>query len=158
MSGATLALIELTKHFTKDLPARLPKMWDLMVGQLIQMVDPDSFRPATCLNRDKESEQIVWALQVLEVTSQSAHGSLLPGLMSAALPRCCILLSHPYRQVRHLASRCLAAFAKLNSVSTMEQVVVNVLPMLDASDSEIDRQVSKYELNIVYLIVQKKYV
>lgn len=136
-----MALSEITKHFSDHLPARLPKMWDLIVGQLVQLVDPNTFDPTACLNRDREAEQLVWALQVLETASQSVHSSLLPELMAAALPRCCILLSHPYRQVRHLSSRCLAAFAKLDSVVVMEQVVAQVLPMLDAADCEIDRQV-----------------
>lgn len=60
--------------------------------------------------------------------------------MDICLIRLCVLLSHPYKAVRHLASRCLATFAKLESVRVMELIVSIVLPKLGATDCDIDRQ------------------
>lgn len=77
---------------------------------------------------------------MLEVTTASAHPSLRQILMEKSLRRLCVLLSHPYRAVRHLTSRCLAAFARLDSVPVMELVVGEVLPKLGCVDSDIDRQ------------------
>lgn len=111
-----------------------------MVGQLTCTVHPERFVAGEWLNRDSEAEQLVWALQVLEVTAPCVHHSLQEELMDLSLLRLCVLLSHPYRAVRHLASRCLAVFAKMNSVKVMELVVVKVLPLLGAIDCEIDRQ------------------
>lgn len=104
----------------------LPKLWELMVGQLTQTVHPESFTPGEWINKDNEAEQLVWALQVLEVTAPCVHESLKDELMNLSLLRLCVLLSHPYRAVRHLASRCLAVLAKMDSVKVMELVVSKV--------------------------------
>jgi TATA-binding protein-associated factor len=138
--GATLGLMEITSYFGRDLPEKIPKLWELMVGQLVEAIDPDVFDANSWYDKDDESEKLVWALQVLEVTSSSLHPSLRPDLMEKSLRRLCVLLSHPYRAVRHLASRCLAVFAKLDSVTVMEMVVNSVLPKLGAIDCDIDRQ------------------
>lgn len=124
--GATLALTEIVRYFKSELQEKLPKLWELMVGQLVQMVDPENFDIQNLLEKDNAAEQIVWALQVLEVTSPSVHVSLRSSMMEITLNRICLLLSHPYRAVRHLASRCLAAFAKMDSVPVMELIVNKV--------------------------------
>lgn len=135
--GATLALTEIARYFGADLPNKLPKLWGLIMGQLVNKVDPNNFVPV--YGNDQEAEQLVWDLQVLEVSTASLHESLLPELMDNSLSRLCVLLSHPYRAARHLAARCLAVFAKLNSVKVMELVVSKVLPKLGAVDCDIDR-------------------
>nr|CAD7432737.1 unnamed protein product [Timema monikensis] len=56
------------------------------------------------------------------------------------LPRMCLLLTHPYRAVRHMAARCLGALAALSSVPVMTHVVDQVLPLLGTIDSDINRQ------------------
>lgn len=122
--GATFALTEITRYFGAELPEKIPKLWDLIVGQLVSTVDPNNFVPVW--GRDQVAEQLVWDLQVLEVTSHSVHEKLLPELMDKTLERLCVLLSHPYRAVRHLSARCMAAFAKINSVKVMELVVSKV--------------------------------
>ncbi|EFA08205.1 TATA-binding protein-associated factor 172-like Protein [Tribolium castaneum] len=138
--GATLALVAVTSYFGEELPEKIPKLWELMVGQLCETIDPQNFDAKSWYEKDDESERLVWALQVLEVTSSSLHASLRPLLMEKTLKRLCVLLSHPYRAVRHLASRCLAVFAKLDSVRVMEVIVETVLPKLGAIDCDIDRQ------------------
>ncbi|XP_050311061.1 TATA-binding protein-associated factor 172 isoform X6 [Anthonomus grandis grandis] len=137
--GTTFALGEITRYFGAELPAKIPKLWDLIVGQLVNEVDdPDTFRPVS--GADPVAERLVGDLQVLEVTAPSVHPDLLPELMEKTLGRLCVLLSHPYRAVRHLAARCMAAFAKLDSVKVMEMVVSRVLPKLGATDCDIKRQ------------------
>ncbi|KAJ8933842.1 hypothetical protein NQ314_013764 [Rhamnusium bicolor] len=138
--GAMLALTSITNHFGANLPKKAPKLWAFMVGQLTDSVDPYNFDANALYNRDNEAEQLVWALQVLEITSTSLHKSLLPDVMNRSLVRLCVILSHPYRAVRHLSSRCLAAFAKLDSVKVLELIVNIVLPKLGATDCDIDRQ------------------
>ncbi|CAH1116110.1 unnamed protein product [Phaedon cochleariae] len=138
--GATAALVAVARHFGRSLPASMPKLWEEMAGRLVEAVDPLAFDPAAAVGKDAEAERIVWALQVLEVTSSDLHASLLPDLMTQCLGRLCVLLSHPYRAVRHLAARCLAALARLDSVRAMEMLVGAVLPKLGATDRDIDRQ------------------
>lgn len=72
--------------------------------------------------------------------SPSLHESLLPEVLNISLSRLCVLISHPYKAVRHLTSRCLAMLAKLDSVRIMELIVNIVLPKLEATDCDIDRQ------------------
>lgn len=62
--GATLALIAITKHFGEDLPTKAPKLWEYMVGELTQSIDPYNFNPSCFANKDEETEKLVWALQV----------------------------------------------------------------------------------------------
>ncbi|KAG5883002.1 hypothetical protein JTB14_033457 [Gonioctena quinquepunctata] len=141
--GATFALTAITEHFSENVLTSAPKLWEFMVGQLTETIDPFTFNAgnAGCFfGRDDDAERLVWALQVLEVTCSSLHKSLLPDVMNKCLIRLCVLLSHPYRAVRHLASRCLAMFAKLDSVRVMEMIVNIVLPKLGATDCDIDRQ------------------
>ncbi|KAL3274370.1 hypothetical protein HHI36_015768 [Cryptolaemus montrouzieri] len=138
--GATSALTAITSYFGEDLPEKLPKLWELIIGQLVEKVNPATFEPNSCYDQDDEAEKLVFSLQVLEVTSPSVHRSLLPDLMNKSLERLCLLLSHPYRSVRHLAARCLATFAALNSVPVMELIVSKVLPKLESMDSDIERQ------------------
>ena len=56
------------------------------------------------------------------------------------LPPLLACLCHPYRAVRHLASRCLAILATLDSVTVMTAVVSKILPSLGATDSVTRRQ------------------
>lgn len=122
--GAMYALTEIILYFGAELPQKLPKLWELIVGQLAKTVDLVNFAPAS--GKDKEAEQLVWDLQVLEVAAPSVHEQLLPELIDSTLERLCVLLSHPYRAVRHLSSRCLAVFANIDSVKVMELVVSKV--------------------------------
>ena len=138
--GSTLGLIEITSFFGEELPEKIPKLWELMVGQLVETIEPETFDAAKWYEKDDDSEKLVWALQVLEVTSSSLHPNLRPTLMEKSLKRLCVLLSHPYRAGSHMASRCLAVFAKLDSVTVMEMIVHLVLPKLGAIDCDIDRQ------------------
>ncbi|XP_050515682.1 TATA-binding protein-associated factor 172 isoform X1 [Diabrotica virgifera virgifera] len=138
--GGTQALVALVKHFGEHVPTAVPKLWELMIGRLTESIDPFNFIAQDFYGKDEQAETILWSLQVLEVTVTSLHKSLLPEIMQKALIRLCVLLSHPYRAVRHLASRCLATFAKLDSVRVMEMVVSIVLPKLGATDCDIDRQ------------------
>lgn len=62
--GATLALIAITKHFGEELPSKAPKLWEYMLGELTQLIDPYNFNPNNFVNKDEEAEKLVWALQV----------------------------------------------------------------------------------------------
>lgn len=139
-NGATIALGAITEYFGKDLPEQLPKLWELIIGQLVEKIDPNTFDSKTKYGLDDEAKSIVWSLQIFEVTCSKVHSSLLPFLMEQSLERLSILLSHPYKAVRHLAARCLAELAKLNSVPVMELIVEKVMPKMESTDSDTDRQ------------------
>nr|CAD7594395.1 unnamed protein product [Timema genevievae] len=95
--------------------------------------------PSLLVNNDQGAEDLVSSLQVLEVTCPALHTDLLSQVLKY-LPRLCLLLTHPYRAVRHMAARCLGALAALSSVPVMTHVVDQVLPLLGTIDSDINRQ------------------
>ncbi|KRT80629.1 HEAT domain-containing protein, partial [Oryctes borbonicus] len=138
--GATLAFTEIVSYFGNELPEKLPKMWSLMVGQLTATVDPENFNVQALVGKKDDAEQLLWMLQVMEVCALHIHPDLREMLFDNSLKRFCVLLSHPYKAVRHLSARCLAAFAKIDSVPVMELIVSKVLPMLGATTNETDRQ------------------
>ena len=49
-------------------------------------------------------------------------------------------LEHAYTAVRHMASRCFAMLTRPLLASTMEYIILNILPWLGASDNDIKRQ------------------
>jgi len=64
--------------------------------------------------QEEEGNQLIFALQVLEVITPSLDKSLLPPALEC-LPRLCNFLTHPYKAVRHMASRCIATLATLDT-------------------------------------------
>jgi len=64
--------------------------------------------------QEEEGNQLIFGLQVLEIMAPSLDKSLLPPVLEV-LPRLCNLLAHPYKAVRHMASRCIATLATLNT-------------------------------------------
>ncbi|GLG94284.1 Helicase domino [Gryllus bimaculatus] len=159
--GASFALTSISSYFGKDLPSKLPKLWDFIKAHLVETVDPSNFDPAVLMNNDVAAEELVTNLLVLEVTSPALHKDLLPQVL-LCLPHLSVLLSHPYRAVRHMAARCLGTLSSLASVPVMSSVVTSVLPLLGASESDTQRQgavealaciVEKLQLNIIPYIV-----
>lgn len=56
------------------------------------------------------------------------------------MPPLLACLCHPYRAVRHLASRCLAVLATLDTVTVMSAIIGKILPSLGAADNVTRRQ------------------
>lgn len=63
---------------------------------------------------EEEGNRLISGLQVLEIMVPSLDKSLLPPALEC-LQCLCNLLTHPYRAVRHMASRCIATLATLNT-------------------------------------------
>ena len=99
----------------------------------------DFFKPTVFCSRLSKAENLVQCLQILEVLGSSSHESLHQQLLEL-LPTLCNLLEHPFRAVRHMASRCLAALGTIDSDQVLTVLVEKVLPMLGAVDDERMRQ------------------
>lgn len=80
------------------------------------MILPNTLKDATKQDniQEEEGNQLIFGLQVLEIMAPSLAKSLLPPALEC-LPRLCNLLAHPYKAVRHMASRCIATLATLNT-------------------------------------------
>lgn len=81
---------------------------------------PSTLKDATKQDniQEEEGNQLIFGLQVLEIMAPSLAKSLLPPALEC-LPRLCNLLAHPYKAVRHMASRCIATLATLNTEKVM---------------------------------------
>lgn len=77
---------------------------------------------------EEAANQLTFGLQVLEIMAPSLDKSLLPPVLEC-LPRLCKLLAHPYKAVRHMASRCIATLATLDA----EKVIFKGLHIFIAS-------------------------
>ncbi len=56
------------------------------------------------------------------------------------LPDLCKYLCHELCAVRHMAARCLGVLSRVLTTHTMNMILQNVLPLLDASYSTNKRQ------------------
>lgn len=71
------------------------------------------------------AEELITALQVLEVVAPYVAKSLLPRLLQR-LDGLATLLDHQYKATRHMAARCLATLAHIASPKVMMMVVEKV--------------------------------
>lgn len=97
--------------FGAQLLARLPQLWDLMLPSALKDTKTDVMQDNI---QKEEGNQLIFGLQVLEIMAPNLDKSLLPPAIEC-LPRLCNLLMHPYKAVRHMASRCIATIAMLNT-------------------------------------------
>ncbi|XP_066592225.1 TATA-binding protein-associated factor 172 [Prorops nasuta] len=130
--GATLALTAIADQFGPNLSKRLPQLWELILPKTLREEESNES------NQDcshEEVNRLINGLQVLEVMAPSLDKSLLPPAIQC-LPRLCHLLAHPYKAVRHMASRCIAVLASLDIAKTMVHVIHSVIPLLEMNGSE----------------------
>lgn len=110
---------------------------------------------------DKEANEILSSLQLLEVASPHLHKDLHKTLFEA-LPKLCLLIQHPLKAIRHMASRCLATLAFIDSKRVMVMVINDLIPLLSQIESSINREgaietitsiVNKLQFKIVPYVV-----
>ena len=132
--GAIQVLEAVASHFGAELPLKASFLWDMMMN--IKSAD----QPATIDDEGlAKAEDLIQSLQVLEVMASSIHSSL-HGQLLDLLPTLCFLLENPFRAVRHMGSRCLAALGAIDADRVLTMVVEKVIPMLGAIDRERMRQ------------------
>lgn len=96
--------------FGAQLPTRLPHLWELILPNILREKDKIIDRE----NVQEEVNQLIFGLQVLEVMAPSLDKALLPPVLEC-ISYLCKLLAHPYKAVRHMASRCIAVLAALDT-------------------------------------------
>jgi len=153
--GATLVLKAVTRHFGPEVPTKVTFLWEMMMS-VRTMDQHDTIDEAgyVVMNelvicetsiiyifvcRMVKADELIQCLQVLEVVASSIHLSL-HGQVLELLPTLCSFLEHPFRAVRHLASRCLAALGSIDADRVLTTVVERVIPMLGAIEKERMRQ------------------
>ncbi|XP_043248205.1 TATA-binding protein-associated factor 172 [Colletes gigas] len=129
--GATLALTAIATHFGDQLPTRLPHLWELILPNLLREDENITGRE----NTQEEVNQLIFGLQVLEVLAPSLDKALLPPVLEC-LSCLCKLLAHPYKAVRHMASRCISVLATLDIEKVIVHITRSVIPLLEATGGE----------------------
>lgn len=129
--GATLALTAISGLVGVELPARLSHLWEIL---LVKNQNKELKDPTNVMESKEQVNSLIFGLQVLEIVAPSLEKSLLPPVLDS-LPRLCNLLEHPYKGVRHMAARCIAILAVLNTERTMDCVVKLVGPLLETHSS-----------------------
>lgn len=93
----------------------MPHLWELILPSILREED----KITGGKNTQEEVNQLIFALQVLEIMAPSLDKALLPPALEC-LSCLCKLLAHPYKAVRHMASRCIAVLATLDT----EKVII----------------------------------
>jgi TATA-binding protein-associated factor len=142
--GATHAITSICSYFDKDLPQKIPILWQILFEQINKIDDAYVLSIAksngtvmnggssSCTNfvDDNKTNDLITSLQTIEIAAPHLSVKLHDNLFEI-LPKLCVLLKHPLKAIRHLVSRCLAKLASINSSKVMSLVMNDVLPLLD---------------------------
>nr|XP_033799589.1 TATA-binding protein-associated factor 172 isoform X2 [Geotrypetes seraphini] len=129
--GAEFTLTTVAKHFGSVMVTELPHLWEIMVGPL-RNTNICAFDGKSILeNGDGPAQELVYSLQVFEITAASMDLQLHP-LLIQNLPHLCTCLQHPYTAVRHMAARCIGVLSKIATMEIMNVFLKEVLPWLGA--------------------------
>jgi TATA-binding protein-associated factor len=131
--GASLALSETAKYFGREIPTKLPNLWEHITKIMIKICPIDSEQAFI------EAKNLVQCLQVLEVIGPHLHFDLNSHLITL-LSYLCSCLQSEYIAVRHMSARCFGMLSKVIKKDTMKVVLSDILELLESSDSEIKRQ------------------
>lgn len=104
----------------------MPKLWEIIYDTFQTTFNIELFDRVDFANNKVTAENLISSLQILEIVCSSLHSSLLPKLFTNILPKFCVLLSHPFKAVRHMTARAMAALADLDVLPIMETVVDKV--------------------------------
>jgi TATA-binding protein-associated factor len=105
----------------------------------------------------EETINIMISLQLIEVASAHLHTDLHLELFGS-LTKLSSLIQHPMKAIRHMAARCLATFASIDSQRVMLFVIKSLIPLLSQIEKPINREgaieaisciVNKLQFNIV---------
>lgn len=138
-SGATFAIESACKFFGATLREKIPTLWELMFNTLSK-IDEKYIKQLTCqLIPQDETNNILISLQLIEIASPHLHNDLHKELFGS-LTKLCLLIQHPLKAIRHMASRCLATFASIDSQTVMIFVIDSLIPLLGQIENPINRE------------------
>lgn len=159
--GATFAIESIFKFFGESLPGKVPTIWQIIFDILMRVDENYIERMRTHEIDHDEANNIMTALQVMDVAAPCFHDNLVTHLMSS-LPKLCLLAQHPLKAIRYMAARCLATLSKINTQHVMTVVIEKVMPLLAQIENPINREgaieaitciVTKLQFKIVPYVV-----
>lgn len=159
--GASFAVQSACEFFGESLPKAVSTLWELMFD-VIMKIDAAYIQRLTLEKiPEDETNNIMISLQLLEIAAPHLHKDLHK-LLFESLPKLCLLIQHPLKAVRHMASRCLATLSLIDSKRVMLLVINDLIPLLSQIESSINREgaietitciVNKLQFQIVPYVV-----
>lgn len=146
--GATFSLAKIVSHFGKELPEKLPQLWDYI--NKIEMLSNHVFQVEE-KNDLVKAQELINSLQVLEIISPHLDKELHSHLINI-LPTLCKCLENIFSPVRHIAARCFGVLSTIITSQVMNLVLSSVLDLLGSSCNESRRQGA---IEAVHCIVEK---
>lgn len=155
--GATFAIESICRFFGEFLPSRVPTLWQI-IFDVIMKVDENYIEKMRTEKIDNdEANNIMTALQVLEISAPCFHKDLDEHLKQA-LPKLCLLIQHPLKAIRHMAARCLATFSLINTQSVMVVIIKELIPILSQIENPINREGAIESITCIVTKLQFKIV
>ena len=159
--GAAFAIESICQFFGESLPQAVPTLWQMMFD-VIMKIDNNLIQTLT---REKieqeEANNIMTSLQLFEISSPHLHVNLHERMFET-LSKLCLLIQHPLKAIRHMASRCVATMALIDVKRVMRMVINDLIPLLSQIESSINREgaaeaitciVNKLQFKIVPYVV-----
>lgn len=150
--GATYTILESCKRFKGDLFIKLPIL-KRIINEAIDNVLKDNAHLNSLQSVDLSidlNNELITSLQLIDILIPSIHETL-HGELFDLLSKLVIVIGHPYKSIRYLASKCFANIAAVNNSVTLNFVVKNVLCLID-NENVIVRQGS---IETIFNIVEK---
>lgn len=129
---------------------------------ILKKVDADYITELTQGKIDEEeANNVLTSLQLIEVSASHFHKNLHKRLFEA-LPKLALLIQHPLKAVRHMASRSLATLSSIDTKQVMVLTINDLIPLLSQIESSINREgavetitciVNKLQFSIVPYVV-----
>lgn len=145
------------EFFKDSFPEKLPTLWQLMFND-IQKIDSIYIQRLTReIIQFEETSNILTSLQLIEITAPHLNEKLHKSLFEL-LPKMCLLIQHPLKVIRHMAARCLAAFAGMNDQLVMIQVINELIPLLSQIENPVNREGAAEAITCIVNILQFRIV
>jgi TATA-binding protein-associated factor len=139
----------------------MPTLWNLMFNAIMNIDKQYIHQMKNQIVPRDETNNILISLQLIEIVLEHLHKDLIEEV-SKCLPKICLLIQHPMKAIRHIASRCLATFASVDAQKVMVMVINHLIPLLTQIENSINREgaieaitciVHKLQFNIVPYVV-----
>lgn len=159
--GASFGIENIFMSFGESVPEKVPTIWQI-VFDVIMKIDEDYIEKIRSKQIDhEEANNIMTALQVLEIAAPCFHESLIEHLVKS-LPKLCLLVQHPLKAIRYMTARCLATLSRIITQNVMTIVINKLMPLLSQIENPINREgaieaitciVTKLQFKIVPYVV-----
>lgn len=132
--GASTTLRLIVDHYGRDLPRKLPQLWQALISDIKSQIDSYS-SPAQSDHPTTEIDvKLTKDLTVLQVVGQHLDSELQVHLFELFTDLLRVLNS-PNPSVRHQVCKCIGMISNLNFNKIESSIISNIIPMLESTDA-----------------------